>query len=84
MESGGPQDFLIQMIPTLILGAIYAWTVFVIARKRGINPWGWTIASLVPILGLIVAGVFYLLSFLAVLDRLNALEGRAGADQSVT
>ncbi|WP_411286994.1 hypothetical protein [Phenylobacterium sp.] len=84
MESGGPQDFLIQMIPTLILGVIYAWTVFVIARKRRINPWGWTIASLVPILGLIVAGVFYLMSFLAVLDRLNALEGRAGADQSVT
>jgi ATP/ADP translocase len=77
MENAGPENFLIQIIPSMVLGAIYAWIVFVIAKKRRINPWGWTIGSLVPIVGLIVAGVFYLLSFLSVLDRLNALEGEA-------
>jgi hypothetical protein len=68
---------MMQLLPSIILGALYAWIVYVIARKRGINPWPWTIAALVPILGLIVAAVFYLLSFLSVLDRLNDLEQKA-------
>ncbi|MCR5878105.1 hypothetical protein [Phenylobacterium sp. J367] len=79
MEDGTPgtgADQVIQFIPMMTLGLIYAVIVFVIARKRGVNPWPWTIATLVPAIGLIVAGVFYLLSFLSVLDRLNALEGK--------
>lgn len=64
------------LVTYLILGIIYAVLVFIIARKRRVNPWPWTIASLVPILGIIVAAVFYFLSFLSVLDRLNALENR--------
>jgi len=63
-------------MPSLILGLIYAAITYIIAKKRGVNPWPWTLGSLVPIAGLIVAGVFYLKSFLSVFDRLKALEGR--------
>jgi uncharacterized membrane protein YoaK (UPF0700 family) len=62
------------MLPMFILGVIYAAIVYVIARKRRINPWGWTIASLIPAIGLLVAGVFWVITLLSVLDRLNALE----------
>ena len=74
MDDGS--NLLIQLIPSMILGIIYAIIVYVIARKRHINPWGWTVGTLIPVIGLIVGGIFYLLSFLSVLDRLNALEGR--------
>ncbi|CAN5870351.1 hypothetical protein BH11PSE1_BH11PSE1_29850 [soil metagenome] len=65
---------IMQLLPSMILGVIYAIVVFVIARKRRINPWGWTIATLIPIFGLIVAAIFFLMTFLSVLDRINALE----------
>ncbi|MBL8556296.1 MAG: hypothetical protein JNL41_18625 [Phenylobacterium sp.] len=60
-----------------IVGVVYAIVVYVIARKRRVNPWPWTIATLIPAIGLLVAAIFYLLSFLSVLDRLNKLEGEA-------
>jgi len=58
----------------VVIGVIYAIIVYVVARKRRVNPWPWTIPTLIPVLGMIVAGIFMLLSFLSVLDRLNALE----------
>jgi hypothetical protein len=75
--SSGVEDMIIQLVPITILAIIYAIVVFIIARKRGINPWPWTIGSVVPFVGqIIVAPVFLLLSFLSVFDRLNALEAR--------
>lgn len=73
------QGLLSQFIPAIVIGLIYAVVVYVIARKRRINPWGWTIGAAIPIIGMLVAAVFYLLSFLSVLDRLNALEGASKA-----
>lgn len=74
-----PNDnLLIQFIPAVIFSVIYAAIVYAIARRRRINPWVWTIATLVPIIGMIVSWVFLLLSFLSVLDRLNALEDERG------
>ena len=67
-------DAIIQFIPLLILQALYAAVVFVVARKRGLNPLVRSLISLVPLIGLIFAGLFVLLSFLSVLDRLNRLE----------
>jgi hypothetical protein len=79
MQSTGA-DAVIQFIPIMTLQLIYAAVVFVLARKRGLNPWFWPIGSLVPGFGLIVAGIFMLLSFLSVFDRLNALEKHAPFD----
>ena len=59
----------------VVLGIVYAAIVYVIARKRRVNPWPWTIATLIPVIGILIAAIFYLLSFLSVLDRLNKLEG---------
>ncbi|WP_340646716.1 hypothetical protein [Phenylobacterium sp.] len=66
---------IIQFIPSIILGILYAIVVFLVARKRRINPWGWTIATLIPIIGLVVAAVFFCVTLLSILDRLNGLEG---------
>lgn len=68
------QDAIIQLAPVTLLGAIYAVIVFVVAKKRGINPWLWTIGSFIPIIGWLVSGIFLLLTFLSMLDRLNELE----------
>ncbi len=66
----------IELLPMLVLGTLYALVVFLIARKRGVNPWVWSIATLVPFFGLIVAAVFMVLTLLSVLDRLSVLESR--------
>ena len=68
---------VLQLLPILIVSGIYAVVVYVVADKRRVNPWPWTIGTLVPFFGLIVAAVFMLLSFLSILDRLNALESQA-------
>lgn len=74
---GGVEAMIIQMVPITILSIIYAVVIFVIARKRGVNPWPWTIGTLVPFVGAIIVGpIFMLLSFLSVFDRLNVLEKR--------
>lgn len=73
MEPSSGEMFL-QFIPMITLGIIYAIVVFIIAGKRKANRWGWTIATLVPVLGLLVAATFFLLTLLSILDRLNALE----------
>lgn len=76
MEPSG-ENMIIQFIPSMVLGVIYAAIVFVVARKRGVNPWGWTIATLVPLIGLLVSAVFFLTTLLSILDRLNILESRS-------
>ena len=64
----------IQFIPYLIIAGFYAWIIFLIAKRRNVNPWPWVIGTLVPIFGFVVAGVFFVLTLLSMLDRLNALE----------
>lgn len=72
MENSSAQ--IMQLVPTFVVGLVYAAVVFVVARKRGLNPWGWTIGAVVPLVGIFVSAVFMLLTFLSMLDRLNALE----------
>jgi ATP/ADP translocase len=67
-------DVFFQLTPGIILGLLYAVVVFIVARKRKINPWGWTIATLVPFIGLLVSAVFFLVTLLSILDRLDTLE----------
>jgi len=68
------QDAIIQLAPVALVGAIYAVVVFIVAKKRSLNPWLWTLGSLIPIIGWLVSGLFLLLTFLSMLDRLNELE----------
>jgi ATP/ADP translocase len=70
-----PGDVLPQLVPLAIISVIYAVIVFIVARKRKINPWGWTIGALIPVIGLFVSAIFFLLTYLSILDRLNRLEG---------
>jgi hypothetical protein len=72
---------MIQLAPMFLLGLFYAAVVYVVARKRKINPWGWTIATLIPGIGLIASGIFFLLTFLSILDRLNVLERTSTAQE---
>jgi len=69
-------EIFMQLLPGIILGVVYAVVVFAVARKRKINPWGWTIASLVPFIGLLVSAVFFLVTLFSILDRLDKLEAR--------
>lgn len=71
---------IIQILPSLIVGTIYAALVFVVARKRAINPWPWTIGTLIPLFGLFVGAAFFYVTTLSILDRLNVLEGKAPSD----
>ena len=68
------QSMLIQFLPLMVIQSIYATIVFIMARKRRINPWFWTISSLFPGLDMLASGLFMLLTTLSMLDRLNALE----------
>ncbi|HLY56095.1 MAG TPA: hypothetical protein VKS60_11090 [Stellaceae bacterium] len=69
-------DQIVAFLPLTIFGWVYAAIVFVVARKRAINPWGWTIGSAVPAFGTLVSAVFMILTLLSILDRLNDLERR--------
>ena len=69
-----PMELILQFVPLLIFSLIYAVIVFIVARKRRINPWGWTIGTMIPLFGLIISGVFFVTTLLSILDRLNALE----------
>ena len=71
-----PIELVAQAAPLILVNLLYAAIVFVIARKRGIRPWPWTLGTLVPVIGFVVFPVFLLLSFLSMLDRLTALEAR--------
>jgi ATP/ADP translocase len=59
-ETAESTEMFMQLVPGIIFGVLYAVVVFVVAQKRKINPWGWTIATLVPFIGLLVAAVFFL------------------------
>jgi hypothetical protein len=52
----------------------YAAFIFVIARKRKMNPWPWTLGTLVPFAGLLIGGIFQVNTFLSILGRLDTLE----------
>ena len=68
--------FGLALIVGLPAGLVAAAIVFVLAKKRGIAPWPWTLGSAAPLVGLAVAAIFLLLTVTSILDRLNALERR--------
>jgi hypothetical protein len=43
-----PNDNLLtQLIPAIVFSLVYAVIVYAVARKRRVNPWPWTIATLI-------------------------------------
>ncbi len=71
---GGLEALFFQFLPVMVFQALLAWLVYLIATKRGINPWPWTLGTLVPSIGLLVSAVFHSLSLAAAFERLRALE----------
>jgi hypothetical protein len=65
---------IVMLVPYMIIQLLYAIVVFQLCRKQNWNAWLWTIATLVPVIGLIVFAVLFISSLLKTLDRLNALE----------
>lgn len=74
---GDPMTGIVmQLLPLMIFQIIYAIVAFQICRKQNWNAWLWTIAMLVPVIGMIVFIVIFLTTMLKTLDRLNVLEGK--------
>jgi len=76
-EIGGLEAIFLQLLPVMIFQALLAWLVYFIATKRGINPWPWTIGTLVSSIGLLVSAVFHSLSLAAAFERLRMLEDKS-------
>ena len=74
------QDMIIQFLPASILGLIWAVPVYKTCKKRGVNPWLWTLACLVPVVSLITVTVFWVTTIMSILDRLNAVQPEAVFD----
>jgi len=75
--SGG---LIAQLFPLIFAQVFYAVSAFIISRKRGTNLWTWTVASLIPVLGLFAGAVFSYVMLAALFDRIRALEGRVGME----
>jgi hypothetical protein len=71
------EALILQFVPLVIVQAVYALVVFLMARKQRTNTLAWTLGTVVPFFGMFVALVFFVRTQLSVLDRLNALEGKA-------
>ena len=67
-------DIILQFVPLFIFSLIYAVPIFIIAQKRKVNPWLWTVGTLVPLFGLFVAAIFFVTTIMSMIDRLDALE----------
>jgi hypothetical protein len=76
----GLEAMILQILPVMVIQCFYAIGAFVISRKRGVNPWPWTLVSLVPFVGLIAVPVFLYAMLGAIFDRLRALEGKRGEE----
>lgn len=71
-----------QLLPSLLMQTIMAVLTFRICRKRGVAPWGWVIATLIPVVGLFVWGfAFVPTSIMHAFDRIRSLEGQASGDR---
>lgn len=75
--SGG---LIAQLFPLILVQVFYAVSAFIISRKRGTNPWPWTVASLIPVLGLFAGAIFPYVMLAALFDRIRALEGKVGME----
>jgi hypothetical protein len=67
-------SLLISVLPYEFIAGFYAWIIYLVARRRGVNPIPWILGTFIPVIGFIVAGVFFVLTLLSILDRLSALE----------
>jgi len=64
---------IIQLAPFLIWQAAHAVVIFLCQRKWKRSPWLPVLLSLIPVLGLFVALVFYVRTLLRLIERVQAL-----------
>ncbi len=76
-RASGPAVAIGALTPFLVLSVFYGGIVLIIALKRRINPWAWTILALVPVINWLVVPIFLFVTLLSMLDRLHALETAA-------
>jgi len=62
------------LFPTLILELALAVPIFMIAKKRSVNAWLWTVLNFVPLFGWVFSIFFYAATVLSILDRIDRLE----------
>jgi len=76
-SGGGLEAMILQLIPLMLLQGLYAYGAFFILKKRGVNPWPWTLATLVPFVGFFAPPFFIYTMLAALFDRLRDLEAQA-------
>jgi hypothetical protein len=76
-RASGPSVAIGALAPFLVLSVFYGGIVLIVALKRRINPWAWTILALVPFINWLVVPIFLFVTLLSMLDRLHSLETAA-------
>ena len=73
MDQVGPLSFF-NFVPFIIIQSIVVLIVFIVCRKRKINPTAWTLWTAIPIVGVFTSYIFLLVTLFSILDRLNKIE----------
>ena len=63
-----------SLIPLLIITLLFAWINFKLAKTRGLNPWAYTLISVIPGVWIFVAIYLLHLPHKKILERLEKLE----------
>ncbi len=72
--AGGVGAFLAgpgQFLPIIVISVFWAWGVFAVAKRRGMNPWLPALVAMIPFIGLVWVAYFYVDTITNILDRLN-------------
>lgn len=75
MEPGGGNDFIIQLIPLMIVWIVFLFIGIPIARRKGVGPLG-IVLGCIPFWAGLVVIYWASLPDKDLLERLNRLEGR--------
>lgn len=76
-SAGGLETLILQLVPLVVTQAPFVVAAFFISKKRGVNPWPWTIAASVPVLGIFVGFAFSFVMLATLFERLRDLEDKA-------
>ena len=60
-----------QFLPMIFLSVFWAWGIYAVAKRRGMNPWWPALLAMVPVIGFVWVLYFYVDTITNILDRLN-------------
>ena len=73
-------DFLIQLIPTMTIQALLLIGVVPLSRKvRSGSSWVWIVATLIPVVGLLVFTFLMMKALAVILEKLDLLSEKVGS-----